>query len=78
MKFLSLARAPSKEPRGALTMSYKCPTFLQLMYERNSMKVFQNLKTILKIYLALPIMSCEDKKNVSNRSIIKKMFDQPR
>jgi hypothetical protein len=25
MKGLSLARAPSKEPRGALAMPYKCP-----------------------------------------------------
>jgi len=62
MKLLSLAGAPSKEPRGALTISYKCPKFLQLMYERNLMKVFQNLTTILQIYMALPIMSCEAEK----------------
>jgi hypothetical protein len=40
MKLPSLARAPSKETRGALTMSYKCPKFLRLVYERNFMKVF--------------------------------------
>jgi hypothetical protein len=40
MKLLSLARAPSKEPRRALTMSYKYPKFLQLMCERNLIKVF--------------------------------------
>jgi hypothetical protein len=34
------------------------------MYERNLMKVFQNLEIILKIYMALPIMSCEEEKTV--------------
>lgn len=44
---------------------------LQLMYERNLM-VFQNLTTILTIYMALLIMSVEAERKVSNRSIIKK------
>jgi len=62
MKLPSLGRAPSKEPRGALTMSYKCHKFLQLVYETNLMKVFQNLTIIIKFYMALPIMSCEAEK----------------
>lgn len=71
MKLPSIAWAPSKDPRGALAMPYKCPKVLQLMYERNLM-VFQSWTTILKICMALPIMSCEAEKKFSNRSIIKK------
>jgi hypothetical protein len=71
MKLPSLERIPSKDPKGALTMSYKCPNVLEPMYEGNLMKVYQNLTIILKIYMALPIMSCEAERNFSNRSIIK-------
>jgi len=69
-----LARASSKVLGGAIAMPYKCPEILQLMYETHLIKVFPNSTEILKIYMSLPMTSCEAERNFSDLSLIKNKF----
>jgi hypothetical protein len=68
----TLARAASKALGGAITMPYKCPEILLRMYETNLIKVFPRLIEIPKMYMTLPITSCEAERNFSDLSVIKK------
>jgi hypothetical protein len=52
---------------------WKCPETLQLIYVKRGAR-FPNLTTIMKIYIALPITSCEAEKNFFKLSIIKNKF----
>jgi hypothetical protein len=70
----SLERAPSKALGGATAMPYKCPEILLFVYETNLIKVFPHLIKILKIYIALPVTSCEAERNFSDLSVIKNKF----
>lgn len=54
--------------------SLKCPEFLRLVYERKFKKVFTSLIVILKVYMTLPISSCEPESNFSDLSIIKNKY----
>jgi hypothetical protein len=57
-------------------MPWICPEILQLLYERNVIQVFPYLTTILKLYITLLIESCEDDRNFSKPSTIKKKDQQ--
>ena len=70
----SLAPTPSKALGGAIAMPYKCPEILLLVYETNLIKSCQHLMEILKIYVTLPITSCEAEGNFSDLSVIKNKF----
>ena len=50
----------------------KCSSMLKLIYERNLIDVFPNLYTALKIFLTLPITSCEAERVFSKLTFIKK------
>lgn len=50
------------------------PKLLELIYDRDLIEVFPNLTTILKIYLTIPITSCEAERNFSKLSIIKNKY----
>jgi hypothetical protein len=69
-----LARAPSEALGRAIAMPYKCPEILLFMYETNLIKVFPHLMEILKIYITLPITSCEAERNFCVLSVIKSKF----
>ena len=47
---------------------------LQLICEQHIIEVFPNITTALKLYLTMPIMSCEADRNFSKLSIIKNKF----
>jgi len=51
-----------------------CPNILSLIYEENLIDIFPNLYTILKIYLTLPITSCEAERGFSKLSFIKNKY----
>jgi hypothetical protein len=55
--------APSRAPERALTMPWKCPGILLVLYERNLIGVFPYLISIQNIYIALPLPSCEAERN---------------
>jgi hypothetical protein len=71
---LLLARAPSKALGMSIAVPYKCPEILLLVYETNLLKVFPHLIEILKMYMTLPITSCEAERNFSDLSVIKNKF----
>jgi hypothetical protein len=58
-------------------MPQKFQEILQLIHERNLIEAFSNLTTNLKVYMTLPITSCEAERNFSKLSKIKKKIDQP-
>ncbi|XP_072368175.1 zinc finger MYM-type protein 1-like [Scyliorhinus torazame] len=47
---------------------------LQLICEQHRIEVFPNITTALKLYLTMPIMSCEAERNFSKLSFIKNKF----
>jgi hypothetical protein len=47
-------------------MPYKCPEISQLIYERNLLEVFPDFAVFLKIYVPLPVTSCEGEKTFLN------------
>jgi hypothetical protein len=55
----SLAWTPFKALRGVLSVPWKCIETSQVIYIRNVVGDFRNLTTIMKIYMTLPITSCE-------------------
>lgn len=59
---------------SSATENLKCPEILQIIYEKNLIDIFPNLTTILKIFITLPITSCEAERNFSKLSIIKNKY----
>jgi hypothetical protein len=54
----------------AVAVPKKFPGILQLIYARNLIDFFQDLTKILKIFMKLPITSCEAEINFSKILII--------
>ena len=52
----------------------QCIEVLQLISEQHLIKVFLNITTVPKLYLTIPIMSCEAGRNLSKLSFIKNKF----
>ena len=52
----------------------KCSSMLKLIYERSLIDVFPNLYTALKIFLTLPITSCEAERAFSKLTFIKNKY----
>ena len=52
----------------------KCSSMLKLIYERNLIDVFPNLYTALKIFLTLPITSCEAERVFSKLTFTKNKY----
>ena len=52
----------------------QCVEVLQLICEQHLIEVFLNITTVLKLYLTMPITSCEAERNFSKLSFIKNKF----
>ena len=52
----------------------KCSSMLKLIYERNLIDAFPNLYTALKIFLTLPMTSCEAEREFSKLTFIKNKY----
>ena len=52
----------------------QCAKVLQLICEQHLIEAFPNITTALKLYLTMPIMSCEAERNFSQLFFIKNKF----
>ena len=71
-EYLHLRKSQNTEENMPFKM--QCTEVLQIICEQHLIEVFPNLTTVLKLYLTMPIMSCEAERKFSKLSFIKNKF----
>ncbi|XP_072331181.1 zinc finger MYM-type protein 1-like isoform X2 [Scyliorhinus torazame] len=71
-EYLHLRKSQKTEENTPSKM--QCAEVLRLICEQHLIEVFSNITTALKLYLTMPITSCETERNFSKLSFIKNKF----
>ncbi|XP_072366900.1 zinc finger MYM-type protein 1-like [Scyliorhinus torazame] len=71
-EYMDLRKSQNTEENAPSKM--QCADVLQLICEQHLIEVFPSITTALKLYLTMPITSCEAERNFSKLSFIKNKF----